>query len=214
MSMTVMLLFNVPIAQAPNATDIPSAVWVSRVLWGWLALVSILGLILLLRRGIPGWAGVLAGLVQAAGTLGAILLMRITISQDVMLAALTISVLAIIANVMVCEAVLGDRPIVRIDRLGSRWRFLRTFGLVTLIFGGLFLSAVIAYMVGGLIRNVAAAIWLGSLAALLTTSIVLVVLLAIVAIGRRGAGQNGWHLFRRRPSADGDRTPNVAKRSP
>ena len=191
MSMTVMLLCDVPIAQAPNATDISPELWVSRVLWGWLALVSILGMILLLRRGIPGGAGILASLIQAAGTLGAILLMRITISQDVMLAALTSSVLTIIANVMVCEAVLGDRPIVRVDRPGGRWRFLRTFGLVTLIFGGLFLSAVIAYMVGGLIRNVAAAIWLGSLAALLTTSIVLVVLLASVAIGRRGGGQNG-----------------------
>lgn len=213
MSMTVMLLFDVPIAKAPSVTDIPSAVWMSRMLWGWLVLVSIVGLILLLRRGIPGLAGILASLIQAAGTLGAILLMRMTISQDVMLAALTISVLAIIANVMVCEAMLGDRPMVRVDRPDGRWRFLLTFGLVALIFGGLFLSAVIAYMVGGLIRNVAAAIWLGSLAALLTTSIVLVVLMALIAVGRSGAGRRGWHLFRRRPSADGDRTRAAKQRS-
>jgi magnesium-transporting ATPase (P-type) len=212
--MMVMLWFDVPIGKAPIATDIQSAIWVSRMLWGWLALVSILGLILLLRRGVPGWTGIVASLIQAAGTLAAILLMGITISQDVILAVLTISVLAIIANVMVCEALLSHRPIVRVDRPGSRWRFLLTVGLVTLIFGGLFLSAVIAYLLGGLIRNVAAAIWLGSLAALLTTSIVLVILLAIVAMGRRGVGRKGWHLFRRRPSADDDRTPDVAKRCP
>ncbi len=177
------------IAGAPIASDIPSAIWVSRMLWGWLALVAVVGLILLLRRGFAGWAGIVASLIQAAGTLGMILLMRITLSQDVVLATLTISVLAIIANVLVCEAVLGNRPLVPVDRPDSRVRRLLAFGSVTLIFGGVCCSVAIAYLVGGLIRNVAAAIWLSSLAALLTTSIFLVVLLIIIIFRRRRVGR-------------------------
>ncbi len=176
-------------------------------------MVAVVGLILLLRRGFPGWAGSVASLIQAAGTLGMILLMRITLSQDVVLATVTISVFAIIANVLVCEAMLGNRPLVPVDRPDSRVRRLLAFGSVTLIFGGVFFSVVIAHLVGGLIRNVAAAIWLSSLAALLTTSIVLVVLLIIIVFRRRRVGWMGRHLFRRRPSADADRMHAARKQS-
>lgn len=204
--MAIILWSDIPIAGAPNASDIQAAVWVSRLLWGWLALVAIVGMIVLLRRGIPGWAGIAASLIQVTGTLGAILLMRITLSQDVVLATLTISVLAIIANVLICEAVLGNRPQARVDRPASRGRRFLAGGLVILIFGGLFLSAVTAYMLGGVIRNVAAAIWLSSLAALLTTSIVLGILLGILALRRGTASSRGWRLLRRRPTADDDKT--------
>jgi hypothetical protein len=147
-----------------------------------LVVLLLIWLLMLLRYGVMGLGGNLASLLQLLLMLAVIEVVHVAVTMHLIYASAAILLLALVGNVLICEAV---RRRSREEQSSARsiWQsFMCSAVPFAIVLAVLWFAGIAAYVVGEFaVRSAAIPVLIGSMAALATSCLCLILPVGLVA---------------------------------